>query len=560
MDWREQNIIDASKNASKIFSIYLATVAYVLLTSLSISDKQILFQDQVHLPIFNVSVPLRPFLICAPLILISSFLYLQLYIFRIKALIIEMRKKDSKLEQRRLYPWLVVIAEDHEPGVIGKLQKGIVSMLLWSPIPLVLNIQSIIFVRMHDEGLSYASCLFSILSTVLIVFFWKKYDAVRVMEKPNKTRLKTFFSKHSSSIFFLQVIISIQLFMIVVVIPVSMMGRYDLLRLPELNLSKLFFLDVGYQKLVTEPTYDYKTIYWLDLNKRHLEGINLTASILKRTDLRGAQLQYSILERVDLDDADAHGANLEGAFLRGASLRNIDLGESKLQDANFWFAHLDSAYLREASLTSASFERADLVGADLTDCNLTHAVLKLANLNKSKFVLTRAFFSNLFHVSLDSADMTESNLSRSELGWSSMIGAKLNKAKLIWSHLIKVNFEGADLDGTVLDNSYLAGANFLKAKNLKIEQLSRVFTLFGAQIDTPLGVELKKTYPQLFILPSVSVQHIWFDSLQKSVPNSESISYGERLRHPYLDPPIEEIIADSIYQQKMSDSSRKIYH
>ena len=121
-EWLIENIAEASKNARKIYFLYIGFLAYCALTVFSTTDRQIILNETAHLPIVNLDVSLNGFFILAPIIAILVFLYFQLYLHRIKGLVTDLRDNYLPIEKRRLYPWMINIAEDPEPGAVGKLQ------------------------------------------------------------------------------------------------------------------------------------------------------------------------------------------------------------------------------------------------------------------------------------------------------------------------------------------------------------------------------------------------------------------------------------------------------
>ncbi len=96
-------------------------------------------------------------------------------------------------------------------------------------------------------------------------------------------------------------------------------------------------------------------------------------------------------------------------------------------------------------------------------------------------------------------------------------GAYLGGANLIGAHLEETNLKGTNLEGaclkmahlgeTDLKGAYLKGADlkrtYLKgAKNLSIEQLSKVKTPYDTKLDEKLLIQLKKKYTVLFEEPN----------------------------------------------------------
>ena len=97
---------------------------------------------------------------------------------------------------------------------------------------------------------------------------------------------------------------------------------------------------------------------------------------------------------------------------------------------------------------------------------------------------------------LTSDGLTFSSFSRGNLG-----GANLQAAYLSEANLEDAEFPGANLQYTKLANAYLVNTDLIGAKNLTINQLSEVKTLYDASLDDELLIPLKEKYPNLFKKP-----------------------------------------------------------
>lgn len=146
-----------------------------------------------------------------------------------------------------------------------------------------------------------------------------------------------------------------------------------------------------------------------------------------------------------------HGIHLEGAQLERAGFKGVDLG-------------------------SASMQNTELNLADLQDTDLTWAVL-------------------------DGADLNEARLDRSNLSNSTLVGTWMLNANLNHTNALQVDFRDANLAGADLE-----GANLTQAKNLTIDQLGVVCTLYQAEIDPQLVSGLKSQYPKLLEKPTRNAQ------------------------------------------------------
>ena len=86
-----ENITEASKNASSVYFVYLGLLANCALTVFSTSDRRLIIGRNVTLPIVNLEVDLDGFFLAVPLISILVFIYFQIYIYRLKNLIIDLK-------------------------------------------------------------------------------------------------------------------------------------------------------------------------------------------------------------------------------------------------------------------------------------------------------------------------------------------------------------------------------------------------------------------------------------------------------------------------------------
>ena len=137
-------------------------------------------------------------------------------------------------------------------------------------------------------------------------------------------------------------------------------------------------------------------------------------------------------------------------------------------------------------LTWASLSKANLVGADLSNVNLRGAFLRGSDLRNANLKRANLMGTNLNEANLSGALLEEANLTRANLVSSILSFANLSSAILTDSDLIKANLRGAVLKNT---------------KNLTVRQLSRVETLYTAELDMEMKEQVLKTNPHLFQKP-----------------------------------------------------------
>jgi uncharacterized protein YjbI with pentapeptide repeats len=252
---------------------------------------------------------------------------------------------------------------------------------------------------------------------------------------------------------------------------------------------------------------------WLDPTE---EGLSLD---LRGTDLRNAALWRTHLEGALLTDANLEGAGLFGAYLTGANferacLERAELGAADLRWTSFREAHLEGARLGGAHLEKAALEKAHLKKAFLWMAHLDGAWLGQAHLEGA--ILEKAHLEEAY---LDGADLKGANLREAYLGRALLERANLEGANLEGAHLERVslglaNLEGANFSAAHLEKAYLRGANLKGARNLTVEQLATVRTLYQAQLDPPLLEQIQRQYPQL--LEEEQIQDLRTPFLEKS--------------------------------------------
>lgn len=129
----------------------------------------------------------------------------------------------------------------------------------------------------------------------------------------------------------------------------------------------------------------------------------------------------------------------------------------------------------------------DLRGTDLLNAHLTNAHLERADLSGAHLEGARLGGVNLKGAYLRAAILEGVDLAL----------AHLEKAILEEAHLEKATLQLASLEGASLRGANLERANLKGARNLTVEQLSTVRTLYQAHIDPPLLEQLQQQYPHL---------------------------------------------------------------
>jgi hypothetical protein len=179
------------------------------------------------------------------------------------------------------------------------------------------------------------------------------------------------------------------------------------------------------------------------------------------------QIAMTVLGRIRTEKNKKHWEKLPRINLRHARMRYANLRGANFMRADLAFAKLTEADLTEADLTGAVLTYAKLTRTYLTGAILTEADLMLAN-------LTGAFLTN-------------SNLTRSTLTDADLTDADFMDADFMDANLTDANLMGADLTG---------------AKNLKVDQLLKVKTLYKVRgLPPEMEEELEDKKSELLKLP-----------------------------------------------------------
>ncbi len=159
----------------------------------------------------------------------------------------------------------------------------------------------------------------------------------------------------------------------------------------------------------------------------------------------------------------------------------------RLNRAGISKINLSYCYLVEAKLGLDLQERIDWVEGRLSESERKkRAKGYLVSMGKRE-----EWKANLRGAELWKANLKGANLMSIDLRDAKLYRANLQRAKLVWTDL-----EGADLKEVNLQEADLRQANCLK-----VEQLSKVKTLYKAKLEPKIFETVKKDYPYLFEKP-----------------------------------------------------------
>jgi uncharacterized protein YjbI with pentapeptide repeats len=246
-----------------------------------------------------------------------------------------------------------------------------------------------------------------------------------------------------------------------------------------------------------------------DVSKVNLEGADLSGAKLNDTRLNRAvfsrhsdtEKRENVLAGETLDTRLA-GAELNNAYICDAECAYLDFSGIQMINAKLNRTNLRSAVFNKTVLRFAEMKEALLNKADFSEADLYRATFKGADLRGSFFSRNKekqwenGFCAQLSHTdfehaNLNSAMMNHVDMSHAHCKMASLMNANLKSANLGWvsfenALLIDADFHDADMNHTILKDANLVGANLRKVKNLTLDQVREVKTLYQASLDDEL--------------------------------------------------------------------------
>lgn len=182
LDWLFQNIAEVSKHSRRIHALYFGFVFFCALTLFGTSDRQIILDNQLSLPLFGSNISFSGFCFAIMVIGICIFAYLQIYIQRLMNLTLKLKSGYPLTISESIYPWLVNIVEKSNPGIVGFLERSIMEASIWYLLPILLSIIPVYLVRTHWTISSYVSAVVPLIGIALVMVYRARYERVTLWQ------------------------------------------------------------------------------------------------------------------------------------------------------------------------------------------------------------------------------------------------------------------------------------------------------------------------------------------------------------------------------------------
>jgi hypothetical protein len=327
-DWLLDEVKETRASTTSAHFVYLGALVYCALTLLGVSDRQIVLNNFIMLPIVGVSVSFLGFCIFGPLILICLFVYAQMYSSRLKYLSTSVPGAQSVYVYSYVsFPPL--IGRHDGQGLVHWVEQVVSGLLTWWSLPVLLMFSCIISIKRHDPHWVTVLGLLPLIGTIIVLAFWIHITSDAGLASIRFPNIVSEFRSSLAKCLLLLLVIGFEVYLFVWHIPQAMAGKSGQNCRTCINLS--------HQNLSTKPVDDYPSVYWVDLEWAHLEGAFLAGTVLKRADLHKACLNNAYLF-----DSVLEGANLWRADLQGADLHNSDFKAAILNQTNLQGADLSN--------------------------------------------------------------------------------------------------------------------------------------------------------------------------------------------------------------------------
>jgi uncharacterized protein YjbI with pentapeptide repeats len=399
-------LAEQAQQARTQFFVYLATSAFLLVTVMSITDKQLLLNNSsITLPLLNIGVPPFFVLIIGPLLLLLTFSNLHIHWFRYVEEVKELGLSTEKA-RRKLFPILIYQALYHpKEGFVGKLENVLAGFALFG---LLVPIQACFLWQISKIQYPLLSSMEYVLflASIFLTAYWLEkspyqslisqllvaFDKVARAWLLHLERINTFsgykfsptFKGLYSKIFSVVPILYSLSLGVLIVTSAHIEVPYEVLS-PPLELINTPIVDPFLKRMEskkevkkaqeTQAKQVFEYVYWVDLKDRSLMYADFERTVLLKANLSGVNLNYANLKSANLEQSNLFSANLQHADLTIAKLQDAYLNDVKLQNAN-----LQQANLQNAILDGANLQNANLLGANLQNVNLDGANLQNANL------------------------------------------------------------------------------------------------------------------------------------------------------------------------------------
>jgi hypothetical protein len=317
------------------------------------------------------------------------------------------------------------------------------------------------------------------------------YEAYKKFKVPSLSEIRDTASEHSKTSFIIIILLVVFLLLALQYIPHYQVAQFNITNQKDLadaensyraTLAQIF----GGIAIAIGLYYTWRRIGIAEEDlKATQENLKVTQENLKVS--QESQITDRFIRAVEQLGSDKIEISLGGIY----ALERI----ANESDKDYWpIMEILTAYVRKNSSIEL-VEIQDKVSFDIQAILTVIARRKYTFGDEEYFGLdlqgTCLRKADFFAANLKKANIAGTDLKGADLRFANLIGANLTLADLMAAKLEYTDFLLAKLEETTIAHANLANANLRGAKNLTVDQLSKVHTLFHAQLDPKLEAELR---------------------------------------------------------------------
>jgi uncharacterized protein YjbI with pentapeptide repeats len=473
----ERSLNDSATRVSALWISFIFFALYMVISIGTVTQRQLLLEDPVRLPVLNVDLPVVGFFFLAPTIFVVFHAYLLLQVVllgRTAATYNEALDRsahfagdNARLRQRlanTLFAQLFAGSPRERKGLVGALLTTLAWITLAIGPILVLLFFQFGFLPYHSHIVTWLHRILILVELVLIFTLWplalhpdRDFNWLRFLKNPYAYASLavlgflcltfTFPGEPHATLLSGGSSAPVDCRQDAKDWHVRLFGSFDRLSLPNVDIvddEKIAKIEKAVADRGLKPSQGDRTRNFRgrDFNCSDFSGGDLRRSDFTKAKAVGANWTQADLQGASLDGLDGWGMNLDGAKLSHASLT-----AATLRQASLIRAELAGADLSRADLIGAKLERAQLQGSRLIKANLTRADLSLADFTAAALDSTTLSCVTANDAVFGGASLVEARLQGSAFRRSSFAGATLNRVSLHYS-----DFTDANLEATRLSN------------------------------------------------------------------------------------------------------------
>ncbi|MDO8262606.1 MAG: pentapeptide repeat-containing protein [Gallionella sp.] len=526
-DKLRSSIDEMTKYVSNVYITYLLAGIYIAVAIASTTDKQLLLEGNLPLPLLSVELPIQSFYIVVPFAYLLFHLYLLVYVYFLSVKLAnfeELLGRFPNFTQRQRQRNLLLplaVSPLSVKATTSPVIRMVLRLIMWATVlamPLILlGFAQLRFLPYHSVGITSWHRMVFALDVAIVCILWTLI--LGCQPKRNEfvpSRRERILAHLAKGTGYSILAASLAFSLVIVTVPEEPLDRitqyFDPIK-QQLHRN----LVVTNTDIVTEAPSPQLVVLYIQQGKtlndawrEHAKGV-----VLKERDLRGGNFRDSTFYNAELQGARLDSANLESTNFQGADLGPAMRGKvtvpTSLREAKLFDADLRGAILRLADLRGADVSGARMQGTNLSQANLQGVTQNSGKALGPALAVVDLRGSSLFDAKLQAADLTGANIQGADMSGAHLQAANLSEANLKGVLLGSANLQGADLRGANLDLAYLdkvqLGALTLSDATMIREEFA------GSDIDRGMRLSLPpQGSPTRFDAPSaLQIENASFD-------------------------------------------------